>query len=136
MEPSHDNFCHPYQPYDIQLEFMRNLYQCLEDGNVGIFESPTGTGKSLSLICGTLTWLRDNARREIEGTFPGGSDDSDWLVAAEKATQRREFLREREDLELKLLALRQKELTRQNAHNGARPTKQAVRKAIRFLEYS
>ncbi|KAM4678236.1 LOW QUALITY PROTEIN: ATP-dependent DNA helicase DDX11 [Discoglossus pictus] len=52
-------FPFPYQPYTIQEDFMRALYQVLETGKVGIFESPTGTGKSLSLICGALAWLRD-----------------------------------------------------------------------------
>ena len=45
---------------------MTELYQCLDQGGVGIFESPTGTGKSLSLICGSLTWLRDFKRDEID----------------------------------------------------------------------
>ncbi|XP_060101720.1 ATP-dependent DNA helicase DDX11 [Heteronotia binoei] len=52
-------FPFPYTPYPIQEEFMAKLYQVLEAGKIGIFESPTGTGKSLSLICGALTWLRD-----------------------------------------------------------------------------
>ena len=47
------------QPYDIQLNFMRALYETLELKKVGIFESPTGTGKSLSLICGAMKWLKD-----------------------------------------------------------------------------
>ena len=37
------NFHHPYQPYDIQSEFMNALYDCIEQKKVGIFESPTGT---------------------------------------------------------------------------------------------
>ena len=37
------DFHHPYQPYDIQLDFMEALYECIEQGKVGIFESPTGT---------------------------------------------------------------------------------------------
>ncbi|KAJ8028374.1 ATP-dependent DNA helicase DDX11 [Holothuria leucospilota] len=52
-------FPFPFTPYSIQEDFMQSLYVTLQDGKVGIFESPTGTGKSLSLICGALTWLRD-----------------------------------------------------------------------------
>ncbi|XP_073079408.1 ATP-dependent DNA helicase DDX11 isoform X2 [Manis javanica] len=53
------HFPFPFTPYSIQKDFMAALYQVLEDGKIGIFESPTGTGKSLSLICGALSWLRD-----------------------------------------------------------------------------
>lgn len=38
------DFSFPYpKPYEIQLNFMRALYKCLENKNIGIFESPTGT---------------------------------------------------------------------------------------------
>ncbi|TDH64939.1 hypothetical protein CCR75_001550 [Bremia lactucae] len=50
-------FSFPYEPYSIQLDLMRQIYLTLEQGHCGIFESPTGTGKSISLICGALTWL-------------------------------------------------------------------------------
>uniref|UniRef100_A0A7N8YQD7 ATP-dependent DNA helicase DDX11 n=1 Tax=Mastacembelus armatus TaxID=205130 RepID=A0A7N8YQD7_9TELE len=53
------HFPFPYQPYSIQEQFMQALYGALDQGKVGIFESPTGTGKSLSLICGALSWLTD-----------------------------------------------------------------------------
>ncbi|XP_061630214.1 ATP-dependent DNA helicase DDX11 [Phyllopteryx taeniolatus] len=59
MENGRSQFPFPYQPYTIQEEFMRSLYSALDQGKVGIFESPTGTGKSLSLICGALSWLTD-----------------------------------------------------------------------------
>ncbi|XP_005144439.3 ATP-dependent DNA helicase DDX11 isoform X1 [Melopsittacus undulatus] len=59
-------FPFPYTPYAIQEQFMAALYDALEDGRVGIFESPTGTGKSLSLICGALTWLRDFEQKKQE----------------------------------------------------------------------
>ena len=55
-DPQHP-FGFPFPPYSLQLSFMEKLYQCLDDGGVGVFESPTGTGKSLSLICGALRWL-------------------------------------------------------------------------------
>ncbi|KAJ5335421.1 hypothetical protein N7452_007824 [Penicillium brevicompactum] len=35
------NFHHPYTPYDIQLQFMRALYTCLEESKIAVFESPT-----------------------------------------------------------------------------------------------
>lgn len=42
--PTPENFAaFPYQPYDIQLELMKNLYTALEDRKVAILESPTGT---------------------------------------------------------------------------------------------
>uniref|UniRef100_A0A671KKH8 ATP-dependent DNA helicase DDX11 n=1 Tax=Sinocyclocheilus anshuiensis TaxID=1608454 RepID=A0A671KKH8_9TELE len=61
MKPENNSsrFPFPFQPYPIQESFMEALYTALDQGKVGIFESPTGTGKSLSLICGALTWLRD-----------------------------------------------------------------------------
>nr|CAB3236927.1 probable ATP-dependent RNA helicase DDX11 [Phallusia mammillata] len=57
-------FPFPFEPYGIQVDFMKNLYEAIENRKIGIFESPTGTGKSLSLICGSLTWLRDHEIRE------------------------------------------------------------------------
>lgn len=36
------DYHHPYEPYDIQRQFMAAVYDCLEQGKVGIFESPTG----------------------------------------------------------------------------------------------
>lgn len=37
------SFSFPFEPYDIQKAFMQQLYDCLETGKLGIFESPTGT---------------------------------------------------------------------------------------------
>lgn len=57
-------FSFPFEPYDIQVDFMNTLYETIEKGKIGVFESPTGTGKSLSIICGALTWYLDNEKRE------------------------------------------------------------------------
>lgn len=43
-----DSFDFPFQPYEIQQNFMKSLYQVLDKGKIGIFESPTG--KSLQNI--------------------------------------------------------------------------------------
>lgn len=106
MKPSHNRFHHPYQPYDIQLEFMQKLYQCIEDRNIAIFESPTGTGKSLSLICAAVTWLRDDEkRRRYDSTED--EDSLDWLERANRHAQRRQLIETTRELEQKLEGLRE-----------------------------
>lgn len=48
------SFPFPFEPYPIQLDFMKNLYQCIEEGKLGIFESPTGT------VCNSCKSLIEN----------------------------------------------------------------------------
>lgn len=115
MEPSRADFCHPYQPYGIQLQFMTDLYQCIEKGQVGIFESPTGTGKSLSLICGALTWLRDHKRRSLDVAIQVTITDDDtpeWMRVAEQKERRQQILHQRQELEKKLATVREEEAKR------------------------
>jgi chromosome transmission fidelity protein 1 len=45
---------------------MADVYRCLDEGGVGVFESPTGTGKSLSLICSTMRWLLDQEQKDAD----------------------------------------------------------------------
>ncbi|KAF4023420.1 hypothetical protein G4228_015644 [Cervus hanglu yarkandensis] len=61
----------PFQPYKCQEEYMSKVLECLQKKVNGILESPTGTGKTLCLLCSTLAWrehLRDavSARRIAE----------------------------------------------------------------------
>ena len=42
MEKIKKDFGHPYEPYQIQNEMMDAIYDCIEKGQVGLFESPTG----------------------------------------------------------------------------------------------
>lgn len=42
-QKNESDFHHPYTPYPIQLEFMHAVYNALENGCIGIFESPTGS---------------------------------------------------------------------------------------------
>ena len=45
-----DKFSFPFEPYGIQEQFMRTLYDTLEKGGIGIFESPTGTVSSVAIL--------------------------------------------------------------------------------------
>ncbi|KAL3265782.1 hypothetical protein HHI36_009980 [Cryptolaemus montrouzieri] len=47
----------PFEPYDIQKEYMSKVIECLSREQNGLLESPTGTGKTLSLLCASLAWL-------------------------------------------------------------------------------
>ncbi|KAH0073180.1 ATP-dependent RNA helicase CHL1, partial [Aureobasidium melanogenum] len=110
-----EKFHHPYEPYDIQLQFMRTLYNCIEQGKIGIFESPTGTrleGKSLSLACGSLTWLRDHKRKEFDesiAAIEGDDDEPEWMVQHSREEKKNQVIQKRAELEAKLEKIRQHE---------------------------
>lgn len=93
---------------------MRNLYTCIENGHLGIFESPTGTGKSLSLICAALTWLRDHERKLLDTDF-GTDSTQDWLAEAENNARRRALLDARQEIEQHLQSIRDGEVERARA---------------------
>ncbi|XP_068769164.1 regulator of telomere elongation helicase 1 isoform X2 [Struthio camelus] len=46
----------PFQPYKCQEAYMAKVLECLQKKVNGILESPTGTGKTLCLLCSTLAW--------------------------------------------------------------------------------
>lgn len=73
-------YSHPYTPYQIQNDFMAALYNALDQASIGLFESPTGTGKTLSLICGAMTWLRENSSKEFCKVIMPSSKDSQRAV--------------------------------------------------------
>ncbi|KAM8718412.1 hypothetical protein ACLKA7_001600 [Drosophila subpalustris] len=55
----------PFEPYEVQRAYMEKVIICLRDGTNGVLESPTGTGKTLSLLCSSLAWLRTR-QSEVE----------------------------------------------------------------------
>ncbi|RAL44089.1 hypothetical protein DM860_015010 [Cuscuta australis] len=88
----------PYKPYPIQLDFMNALYRSLQNGGIAILESPTGTGKTLSIICSALQWLVDR-KQVLNDNKPemqsGPDNEPDWmrnfvLNAGTKASERGE----------------------------------------------
>ncbi|XP_067445735.1 ATP-dependent DNA helicase DDX11 [Thunnus thynnus] len=120
MENVRAQFPFPYQPYKIQEEFMQALYGALDQSKVGIFESPTGTGKSLSLICGALSWLTDFEERRrqeaaallqeretvlsssvAESSAAGSSAEPDWITDFVQKKAERDLVSKLKENELK-----------------------------------
>ena len=48
----------PYEPYENQKLYMSKVIEACEKGSIAGLESPTGTGKTLCLLCSSLGWLR------------------------------------------------------------------------------
>ncbi|KAI0164563.1 DNA repair helicase [Xylariaceae sp. FL1272] len=109
------DFHHPYTPYTVQKQFMNTVFNVLEagEGNIGILESPTGTGKSLSLICAALTWLRHHKQKaysaSIETAAESFKDEPDWVIEQLLKRKRAELIDRWEEREAKLKEIRAKE---------------------------
>lgn len=78
------DFKFPYPPYSEQIKLMEGIYECIESSSVGCFESPTGTGKSLSAICASFTWLLKEENNVLQKSSGGigevsSSETGDWL---------------------------------------------------------
>ena len=59
-------FSFPFTPYSTQLKLMKDLYEILSQGGIGILESPTGTGKTLTSLCAVLTFIEDENKKSKE----------------------------------------------------------------------
>lgn len=109
------DFHHPYTPYDVQLEFMKTAYEVLDHGKgqIGILESPTGTGKSLSLICASITWLRNFKRKEFGVSLQIDSkateNEPEWIIEQMLRRKRNELVTKWEEREARLEKIRQQE---------------------------
>jgi len=72
----------PKEPYDVQTKFMSCAINALKSGQNALLESPTGTGKTLCLLCATLAWqqqeLKDR-RFKDEGQAGAGTGSGGGL---------------------------------------------------------
>ncbi|KAH7918788.1 DNA repair helicase [Leucogyrophana mollusca] len=111
--PTPDSFAvFPYDPpYAIQTELMRHVYSSIEQGRVTIVESPTGTGKTLSLLCSSLTWLTDERERARKGKLAQHSSTSgpDWVATQAAEIRRRELEAADQEYEERLTKARKTE---------------------------
>ncbi|XP_011190818.2 ATP-dependent DNA helicase DDX11 [Zeugodacus cucurbitae] len=119
----------PFTPYKIQKELMEAVYNTLTQKSIGIFESPTGTGKSLTLTCSVLKWIEDRESLErIELTERISSLDQevkrigssvdvvqDWITASYEATEKKKQLATHRRFQ-KLLQLHDEHLKEMQKH--------------------
>ena len=54
----------PYKPYDNQILYMKKMIETFQKKGIGGLESPTGTGKTLCLLCASLAYLK-HLREEL-----------------------------------------------------------------------
>ncbi|KAI9676879.1 MAG: ATP-dependent DNA helicase chl1 [Caeruleum heppii] len=76
------DFHHPYQPYDIQIEFMKAVYECIEEGKVGIFESPTDQDEP--------AWMLEHAREQKRQNAFRRKADTEARLAQIRAREQRQ----------------------------------------------
>lgn len=132
MEAPVRDFHHPYKPYDIQIKLMNAVYDCIAESKIGIFESPTGTGKSLSLICGSLSWLRDvqNETLQIEVTAKEENGEPSWVVEHAQTQTMNSRIEQRLELEARLRKIRAKELRQRQRYENGEPKAKRMKTEI------
>ena len=55
--------CFPHKAYGTQMSFMSKVISTLEHSENALLEAPTGSGKTLSLLCSALAWQEKEKRR-------------------------------------------------------------------------
>ena len=66
----------PHKAYDCQVDYMRKVVEALESGSNALLESPTGTGKTLCLLCACLAWLKSKDEDEEKRTSEERTDET------------------------------------------------------------
>ncbi|KAG0635677.1 putative ATP-dependent RNA helicase chl1 [Tuber brumale] len=88
-------------------------------------------GKSLSLICGALTWLREHKSKSLESQLKeDGEDDGapDWVKKFARDEKKQKLLQEKADMEARLADIREKEKREKQLANSSSNLKTKRRK--------
>lgn len=64
------------KPYSIQTEFATDMIKAFQENKIGFFESPTGTGKSMSVLTSSLAFIQEK-NKDIADSYAYGTDNDD-----------------------------------------------------------
>ncbi|XP_053624650.1 regulator of telomere elongation helicase 1 homolog [Plodia interpunctella] len=71
----------PFEPYEVQKAYMGKVIDSLQNNTNALLESPTGTGKTLSLLCSSLAWLLvKKAQLQMNAQVGNFSDHSNSML--------------------------------------------------------
>lgn len=90
----------PFEPYGIQKAMMNHITRALMNRQHSLIESPTGTGKTLVLLCSSLAWQKKSMAQDrpfisskminsINADADSESDSMEWLQEEEEETTKR-----------------------------------------------
>ncbi|KAI8900050.1 helicase C-terminal domain-containing protein [Globomyces pollinis-pini] len=110
---------------------MRNLYETIQNGKVGFFESPTGTGKSLSIIGGACKWQKDFISKLQENIIEDKMNeylekeiinpkDPKWMIEKSRERYKKKLLQELDEQNMKAM---KKKLLLDNIRKSSKLTK-------------
>ena len=76
----------PHTAYPCQIAFMSNVLKALKNRENALLESPTGTGKTLSLLCAALAWrTAEIGRKQLNHQTGGSSKSANYDVIMERS---------------------------------------------------
>ena len=79
----------PFTPYKVQEIYMQTVLKACNNSQNALLESPTGTGKTLSLLCSSLAWLNSKkSTKELK------FNDSKILYLSRTHSQIKQVIRE------------------------------------------
>lgn len=66
----------PYKPYPCQIAMLGRIIKALQQSKNCLLESPTGTGKTLTLLCAALAWQQKEIEQSRMASLNDNKDNS------------------------------------------------------------